>query len=67
MASRKTAGEKAVRYVVDVRFLRKGTDWRFRKKEFSDFTSALLYFCSRVCHPSEKCFRISFSVYLDRS
>lgn len=66
MASSGSAGEKAVRYVVDVRFL-KGRDWQFRKKEFSDFSDAFLYFCSRVRHPSEKALRISFSVYLDRS
>lgn len=66
MTSSGSAGEKAVRYVVDVRFLR-GVDWRFRVKDFPDFTSALLYFCSRVRHPSEKALRISFSVYLDRS
>lgn len=61
-----TSSESSVRYVVDVRFL-KGQNWQFRVKDFSDFSSALLYFCSRVRHPSEKCLRISFSVYLDRS
>ena len=61
-----TSSESSVRYVVDVHFL-KGRDWQFRKKEFSDFFDAFLYFCSRVRHPSEKCLRISFSVYLDRS